>query len=47
MVERVVKKNKQTNKKKQKEVIPGFLPDYLRNNSPFIRIMKWEKSVLK
>ena len=27
-------------KKKQKEVIPGFLPDYLRNNPPFIRIMK-------
>ena len=44
MVKRVVKKKK---KKKQKEVIPGFLPDYLRNNPPFIRIMKWEKSVLK
>lgn len=27
-------------KKKKKEVIPGFLPDYLRNNPPFIRIMK-------
>ena len=27
-------------KKKQKEVISGLLPGYLRNNPPFIRIMK-------